>query len=124
MKDRLIELLRQGEAKCAETKTCNKCEQYGRGSDCQRNLIADHLIANGVIVPPVKVGQTVWFIRDKYHNKIEETNVEKVIVKNGGIYIKLGCNSMYETSCNSIGKTVFLTKEEAEKALKESEGKE
>ena len=121
MKDRLIELLRQGEAKCAETKTCNKCEQYGRGSDCQRNLIADHLIANGVIVPPVKVAQTVWFIRDKYHNKIEETNVEKVIVKNGGIYIKLGCNSMYETSCNSIGKTVFLTKEEAEKALAESE---
>ena len=123
MKDRLIELLRQGEAKCAETKTCNKCEQYGRGSDCQRNLIADHLIANGVIVPPVKVGQTVWFIRDKYHNKIEETNVEKVIVKNGGIYIKLGCNSMYETSCNSIGKTVFLTKEQAEKALAESEDK-
>ena len=124
MKDRLIELLRQGEAKCAETKTCNKCEQYGRGSDCQRNLIADHLIANGVIVPPVKVGQTVWFIRDKYHNKIEETNVEKVIVKNGGIYIKLGCNSMYETSCNSIGKTVFLTKEEAEKALAKMKGGE
>ena len=124
MKDRLIELLRQGEAKCAETKTCNKCEQYGRGSDCQRNLISDHLLANGVIVPPVKVGRTVWFIRDKYHNKIEETNVEKVIVKNGGIYIKLGCNSMYETSCNSIGKTVFLTKEQAEKALAESEGKE
>ena len=113
MKDRLIELIDGFDLQTIPNSSREWMEQF-----------ADHLIANGVIVPPVKVGQTVWFIRDKYHNKIEETNVEKVIVKNGGIYIKLGCNSMYETSCNSIGKTVFLTKEEAEKALKESEGKE
>lgn len=112
MRDRLIELLENIERNCGEDFPVPK------------EIIANDLIANGVIVPPVKVGQTVWFIRDKYHNKIEETNVEKVIVKNGGIYIKLGCNSMYETSCNSIGKTVFLTKEEAEKALAESEDKE
>ena len=119
MKDRLIELLRNA------PKTDTVYGNIKLSKPVQTlQTIADHLLANGVIVPPVKVGQTVWFIRDKYHNKIEETNVEKVIVKNGGIYIKLGCNSMYETSCNSIGKTVFLTKEQAEKALKESEGKE
>ena len=112
MKDRLIELIDGFDLQTIPNSSREWMEQF-----------ADHLIANGVIVPPVKVGQTVWFIRDKYHNKIEETNVEKVIVKNGGIYIKLGCNSMYETSCNSIGKTVFLTKEEAEKALAESEDK-
>lgn len=64
---------------------------------------------------PCEVGQTVWFIRDE---KIIETKVEKIVLKNKGVYLKLGCNAMYETSCNSIGKTVFLTKEEAEQKLK------
>ena len=81
--------------------------------------MADHLLANGVIVPPCRVGQKVWFIRKDYKIEIIETAVEKVILKHGGLYIKLCCNSMYETTCNSIGKTVFLTKEEAEQALKE-----
>lgn len=81
------------------------------------NTIADHLIANGVIVPPVRVDQTVWFIRNK--TEIIATCVEKIILKHNGLYIKLCCNSMYETTCNSIGKTVFLTREDAERALKE-----
>lgn len=34
--------------------------------------------------------------------------------------MKLGCNSTYETSCKSIGKTVFLTYEDA-KCLSRSE---
>ena len=78
--------------------------------------IADYLLANGVIVPPVSVGQTVWFVRNE---KIIETKVEKIVLKSKGLHLKLGCNAMYETSCNSIGKTVFLTREEAEKALAE-----
>lgn len=81
--------------------------------------LADHLLANGVIVPPVTVGQTVWFIRDYRHDAIIETTVEKIVVKHGGLYIKLACNAMYETSCKSIGKTVFLTKAEAEQALED-----
>ena len=82
--------------------------------------LADYLLANGVIVPPCKVGEIVWLIRN---GKIEETTVEKVVLKDGGLYLKLLCNSFYETTCRSIGKTVFLTKEEAEKALEErSEG--
>ena len=80
---------------------------------------ADYLLEHGVIVPHCKVRQTVWFIRNK---EIIETCVEKIILKHGGLYIKLCCNSMYETTCNSIRKTVFLTREEAEKALKERNG--
>lgn len=79
-------------------------------------LAVEHLLANGVIVPPVNVGQMVWFIR---HNDIIETCIEKIIIKHGGLYIKLWCNSAYETTCRSIGKTVFLTKEEALQALAE-----
>lgn len=76
--------------------------------------LADYLIANGVIVPPCKVGQIVWLVRD---GKIEETTVEKIVLKDKGLYLKLLCNSFYETTCRSIGKTVFLNREEAEKAL-------
>lgn len=56
---------------------------------------------------PVQVGQVVWFDRNK-DGKVEETYVEKVILKRTGWHMKLACNSMYETSCRSIGKTVFL----------------
>lgn len=35
--------------------------------------------------------------------------------------IKLECNAMYETSCQSIGKTVFFTKGEAKKPLRRGE---
>lgn len=66
---------------------------------------------------PCKVGTQVFFLRDK--KSITETTVEKVIFKSEGSYIKLECNVMYETSCQSIGKTVFFTREEAKKALEE-----
>lgn len=111
MRDRLEELILNAERDFANSgKPVLDIEKY----------VADHLLANGVIVPPCKVGETVWFIRN---GKIIETKVDKIVLKYRGLYIKLDCNSMYETSCNSIGKTVFLTKEEAEKALrKEDEG--
>lgn len=105
MRDRLIQLITNSEIDflCSPNKTHFP------------TFLADHLIENGVIVPPCKVGQTIWFIRDE---KIIETKVEKIVLKNKGVYLKLGCNAMYETSCNSIGKTVFLTREEAEQKLK------
>lgn len=63
---------------------------------------------------PCKVGTQVFFLRDK--NNI-------IVIFKGkegnGCYIKLECNTMYETSCQSIGKTVFFTKESAEKAPEE-----
>ena len=108
MRERLVELL--------------KSTPHVGMSDGVGEMVTDHLIANGVIVPPCKVGQALWFIRTNGSNaKIIETDVEKIVLKHGGLYIKLSCNAMYETSCNSIGKTVFLTREEAEKEIKESD---
>ena len=63
---------------------------------------------------PCNIGKTAYFIRN---GKIIETAVEKIVIKKNGIYLKLSCNAMYETSCKSIGKTVFFGREEAEKAL-------
>ncbi len=68
---------------------------------------------------PCEIGTPVFFLRDQ---NIIETSVEKIIFKGKGCYIKLKCNAMYETSCQSIGKTVFFTREAAEKALVERNG--
>ena len=105
-----------GTAFCKLTMTLAYAEEYGG------NCMFYNVPKEQIIVPPCKVGDTVWFIRKDIKSEIVETNVEKVVLKHGGLYIKLGCNSMYETTCNSIGKSIFLTKEEAEQALKEREG--
>lgn len=65
---------------------------------------------------PCKVGEFCWFIRN---NTIIKAPIEKIVLKEKGLYLKLSCNSLYETTCRSIGKTVFFTYEEAEKVLKE-----
>lgn len=77
---------------------------------------------------PCKVGDTAYFVTERNAPKgtkehIVETTIEKIGVRKSGMFIKLSVNAMYETSCNSIGKTVFLTLEEAEKALAERSGK-
>lgn len=69
---------------------------------------------------PCNIGKTVYFIRN---NKIIDTEVEKIVIKKNGIYLKLACNTMYETSCKSIGKTVFFDRKEAEKVLRALEEK-
>ena len=125
MRDRLVELLSiiPCNAESCSAVCDGRCQEFDDLDRCQIGQLADHLIANGVIVPPCKVGQTVWFIRKSgLRNELIETTVEKIISKKGGIFLKLACNSMYETSCNSIGKTVFLTKDQAEQKLKELSG--
>ena len=85
--------------------------------------VADYLLANGVIVPLCKVGDVVWVISHWYKYTKPEIESRKIlsvqIYKNGDIqyHYKDGCFWQ-----GHIGKTVFLTKEEAEQALKEREG--
>lgn len=114
MRDRLIELIKQAEKQECLNAVCGDID-FLIDSPKGAEFIADYLLANGVIVSPYKVGQIVWRIRN---GKIEETTVEKIVLKDKGLYLKLLCNSFYETSCRSVGKTVFLTKEEAEAKLK------
>lgn len=86
-------------------------------SGCARNwaeVIADHLLANGVIVPPCKVGDAVYMIcwDDGIEPFIEEDKIIKVSTQK--FWLKY-CYFNYD----DIGKTVFLTREEAKAALKE-----
>lgn len=89
--------------------------------------IADHLLAEGVIVPPCKVGQTVYIIG--WDDNIEEFTVKDIAYEEGnfGVYFYrfravMGRESDIHFTDTYIGESVFLTREEAEKAL--AEGRE
>ena len=84
--------------------------------------IVDHLLANGVIVPPCKVGTKVY---DIALGKIYEWDIASYIIDGEGLsFINVAYMEGNNLCCNTyrisdIGKTVFLTKEEAEEKLKE-----
>lgn len=90
-RERLIELIQSA---------VNGCARHWA------EVIADYLLANDVIVPPCKVGDTVY-------------QTDGV-----GLYESTIKNIVYETKNiafdeRAIGKTVFLSREEAEAALAE-----
>ena len=100
---------------CYEMATANGAEEFNTlfAKKCE-----DFADRSEWVHLPCNIGKTAYFIRN---SKIIETAVEKIVIKKNGIYLKLSCNAMYETSCKSIGKTVFFDREEAKKALKEHE---
>ena len=115
-RDRLIELIVDAE---------NELVRERPYTDALTRIerIADHLLANGVIVPPVKVGDTVFCFDDIREG--EATGAFALLVKQ--VYVdSRGCKIYAEgawwsavLSPDDFGKTVFLTREEAEQALKE-----
>ena len=85
-----------------------------------------------LVVFPCRVGDVVYAIEDKYYEYLYHKGIQKGHVcrfeydKEWFAWIHIdGCNKdlqiAYKTS--NFNQTVFLTKEEAEKALKEMEGK-
>ena len=94
--------------------------------------LADHLLANGVIVPPCKVGDTVYYLTTEDTEK--ELNVTDIFCgtvqglgfdgTNIWISAKYTNGLFYYHKSTDFGKTVFLTKEEAEKALAERKGEQ
>lgn len=111
-RERLIDLLMQGAFNCSRSKW-------------RAVFIADFLLANGVRVPPVKSGDKIYEIcerrkGDKWVKIISERVVHGVEIGISGSMIAR-CGTTISVFLSDIGKTVFLTREEAEKALKESE---
>ena len=93
---------------------------YFFAGDDNLNLLADHLLANGVIVPPCKVGETVYCLIQGFENPLKAT-VNRITVQASGIVISCSVLGYFGQSymATDFGKTVFLTKEEAEEKLKE-----
>ena len=108
MRDRLIELIKKVPY---GVSVGAKFEQYF----CKK--VADHLLANGVIVPPCKVGDTVYRISKRYG--------EWCVLPRTVCSIRYSLDSrgniawyLFTTTEDRIGETVFLTSEEAEQAPK------
>ena len=117
MRDRLIELLKSG---IKQLENQAGARTFGD--------LADHLLANGVIVPPCKVGDTVYII-DEAEDECSEDYVLDVkvlqfFINKHGIAVDLELPlGLRLNTWAVIGRNVFLTKEEAEKALAERSGK-
>ena len=115
MQDRLIDLIHESDLSLDSVR------------------LADHLIANGVIVLPCKVGDTVWHIRRTPEHRGGSYIVEaKIIcipirVYPNEVYFDLILrytqrNGMPEEASSILGKYAFPTKEEAEQALAKTKG--
>lgn len=98
--------------------------------------IADYLLANGVIVPPCKVGDTVYMPWE--WSGVQGIACLKVTTMSNILGFGWSCGTDLNSDddgfldeynygrlkFDDVGKTVFLTKEEAEKALKERSNNE
>ena len=136
MRDMLVELLKQ-----INFDYCDECcyafEDGYKSAPDFAEFFADRLLANDVIVPPCKVGDTVYCLDDivwddecrdcehyligsfgdpsecgrtRYGNKHPDCiKIEEKVATQHDIY--------YWLYSNAFGKTVFLNREEAEKAL-------
>ena len=129
MRDKLVEILLQktchySDVPCdKECSICGNLEIYR--SDIEK--LADHLIENGVIVPPMRLGQMCY---EPYHSnwssEVRPHRVSSVTQKADGSFkirlTNLITKSVGEITPDKIGKTVFLTKDQAEQKLKEMRG--
>ena len=118
MRDRLIKLL------------------TGKSIDqpCDVEYVADHLLANGVIVPPAFVGQMVYCFPPElggvFPYFVETIHIGFMDKEKNYWTFEANCHDEetdelldeIDFDLDDIGKTVFLTREKAEKALAEREG--
>ena len=118
MRDRLVDLI-------LECRTYTP--EYEPQARLHAEYLANHLLNNGVIVPPVKVGDTVYVVDDDLTHGIAEgviSNLEYnqyttpkewiTVESNGSIF---GWYEKKHRIDRVLGKTVFLTRAEAEKAV-------
>ena len=119
MRDRLIELIERFDDKSPLGLIVQ-----------ERKALADYLIADGWMRPPCKVGDIVWLIKSLNWQQtewgIKEGKISMIQQKadKSWKFRVTENHSVQDYTVDKIGKTVFLTKEEAEQALrKEDEGK-
>lgn len=122
MKDRLIELL--GKADEATEILTRDFPSYEEELKAFYTGIANYLLDNGVIVLPCAVGDTVYVVGEYGIGGVKEYEVGCIVLKGNADYSRCLWEDVYGGGIGNfedIGKTVFLTKEEAERKLKELE---
>ena len=129
-RDRLIELFKKTEYTPFPEMTM-KSNLGNQFTEYALNCIVDDLLANGVILPPCKVGDKVYIVSRYYAGdwEIYQCEIESITCYKKNTFISCFANDVrfgkinFGLNNSEIGKTVFLTKEEAEAELKKR-GKE
>lgn len=111
MRDRLIDLLRS----IPSMEPQIRGRQNGKTAYIAAH-IADHLLANGVIVPPCKVGDTVYQTDGV---RIYESRINEICIFD---FVTVFYTEGVAFGEDAIDNSIFLTREEAEKALAERSG--
>lgn len=108
-RERLIGILRQG-----YEKKINLLE-------FEKEILADWLLENNVIVPPCKVGDTVYYIdsvrneKGKLVDTICQQKVKQISTNSYGTFLIVDyCNTL---NCEDVGVTIFFKRKDAEKEL-------
>ena len=118
-RDRLIKLIHKADVN--DPYECELCTKEDSACLlCQAGKIADYLLANGVIVPPLKVGTKAYVITSKTSDNKNLFMFEDYITHyhfDGVVTIMCLENHLGVPDYN--WDKVFLTKEEAEQALAE-----
>ena len=116
-RERLIELLKSDS--CESPMLCDPNCKYASLKRCYEERTADYLLANGVVVLPVDIiGNTLWFIN--CDNNIVCDKIDGITISDRhDVYIFLQNSDDESYELSDIGKFLFYTREEAEKALAE-----
>ena len=123
MRERLIELL-LADVSCGKDGhgDCSMCEYESAENECVKYLatrLADHLLANGVIVPPSQPGSEVFFAGLESGEILRGELISYSLdAKNLWFYCRYDYGLNYWHLHGDFGVKVFLTREEAEQALK------
>lgn len=117
-RERLIEILKDNQGDSTYYMT-----------DEAAQSVADVLLENGVVVLPCKINDHVWFIKSAFSVLVKPLEARIIDIRG----ISIDRNILYQSitlyndlarrfTSNDIGKTVFLTKEEAEQAIQALKG--
>lgn len=122
-RERLIEILKLGS--CPSSYLCDENCKYANLERCYEERTADLLLEHGVIVLPCKVGDRLYEVTGR--KTVSVYKVRTIRVELFSLFIEwdivegFAWQSLSDINAGEIGKTVFLTREEAERALKERE---
>lgn len=113
---RLIELLKNDN--CPSPFICDANCKYINSENCLAERMADYLLENNVFITPVTEGDSVYIIM---FNRVIPFDVISVSLFRKILIYKAqhGIHLTWVFKMEDFGKTVFLNREEAEKALAE-----
>jgi hypothetical protein len=122
MRERLIQLIKHDN--CINPYNCSDKCKYVELDDCHSARLADYLIDNGVVVLPCPIDTHIYVVPTQENGL---TEITEMVVRGFAIgrprnvancFRTRGTSALFQPSFEQFGKTVFLTREEAERALK------